>query len=92
MNEDIDRGRFELVNFYLSLLLVEYLCLVFICLLRNQNNYDLFSTGSLQVVRRCHQTDLVMDKGCVKISTRNRPLSPWGIISWTVLVSLRLAH
>ena len=37
---DIDRGQFESVNFYLSLLLVEFMCLVFICLLQNQNNYD----------------------------------------------------
>ena len=47
---------------------------------------------SLQRVWRCRQTNLVLDKGGVKISTRNRPLSPWGIISWTELVSLRLVH
>ena len=34
-----------------------------------------------QRVGRCGQTDLVLDKGGVKISTRNCPLSPWGIIS-----------
>ena len=28
---DIDRGQFELVNLYLSLLLVEFMCLVVIC-------------------------------------------------------------
>ena len=30
---DFDRGLFELVNFYLSLLFVEFMCLVFIYLL-----------------------------------------------------------
>ena len=55
-------GQFELVNFYLSLLLVELICLVFICLLQNPNNYDLFNMRSLQRVWRCRQTDLVRKK------------------------------
>ena len=35
-----------------------------------------FNMGSLQRVWRCRQTNLVLDKGDVKISTWNRPLSP----------------
>ena len=35
-----------------------------------------FKMGSLQRVWRCRQTNLELDKGGVKISTRNRPLSP----------------
>ena len=52
------------------------LSVLYLCLLKNQNNYDLFNMRSLQRVWRCRQTDLVLDKGGVKISTRNRPLSP----------------
>ena len=48
----------------------------FWCLLQNHSNYDLFNMGNLQRVWRCRQTNLVLDKGGVKISTRNRPLSP----------------
>ena len=48
---DIDRGLFESVNFCLSLLFVEFMCLVFICLFQNQNNYDYFNMISLQRVR-----------------------------------------
>ena len=43
---------------------------------QNKSYYDLFNMGSLQRVWRCRQTNLVLDKGGVKISTRNRPLSP----------------
>ena len=39
-----------------------------------------FNVRSLQRVWRCRQTDLVLGKGGVKISTRNRPLSLRGII------------
>ena len=41
-----NRGQFELVKFYLPLLFFffffffEFMCLVFICLLQNLNNYD----------------------------------------------------
>ena len=38
--------------------------------------YSLFNMGSLQRIWRCRQTNLVLDKGGVKISTRNHPLSP----------------
>ena len=79
------------MNFYLSLLCFGFKCLVFM-FTSNQSNYDLFNMGSLQRVWRCRQTNLVLDKGGVEISTRNRPLSPRGIISWTELVSLRLVH
>ena len=41
MKLKIDRGQFDLVNFYLSLLFVELMCLTFISLLQNQNNYEL---------------------------------------------------
>ena len=68
-------GQFELVNFYLSLLVLG-LSVLYLCLLQNQSNYDLFNMGSLQRVWRCRQTNLVLDKGGVKISTRNCPLSP----------------
>ena len=37
---DIDRGQIESVNMYSSLLFLEFMCFVFICLLQNQNNYD----------------------------------------------------
>ena len=35
-----------------------------------------FGFIGLQRVWRCRKTDLVLDKGGVKVSTRNRPLSP----------------
>ena len=37
---DIDRGECELVNVCLSLSFFGFTCLVFICLLQNQTNYD----------------------------------------------------
>ena len=40
--------------------------------IQNQDNND---RRSLQRVWRCRQTDLVLVLGCVKISSRNRPLS-----------------
>ena len=52
------------------------LSVLYLCLLQNQSNYDLLNMRSLQRVLRCRQTNLVLDKGGVKISTRNRPLSP----------------
>ena len=67
--------NFELVNFYLSLLFFGCKCLVFMFTSKSKY-YDLFNMGSLQRVWRCRQTNLVLDKGGVKISTRNRPLSP----------------
>ena len=81
----------SLVNFYVIVIFLG-LSVLYLCLLQNQSNYDLFNMRSLQRVWRCHQTNFVLDKGGVKISTRNRPLSPLGIISWTELVSLRLVH
>ena len=70
--------RHHTLDTCLSLLFVELMHLVYtsICLLQRQNNYDLFNMRSLHRVWRCRQTDLVLDKGGVKISTRNRPLSP----------------
>ena len=61
-------GQFELVNFYLSLLFFGFKCLVFMF-----TSNQLFNMGSLQRVWRCRQTNLVQDKGGVKISTRNGP-------------------
>ena len=68
------------------------LSVLYLCLLQNQSDYELFNMGSLQRVWRCRQTNFVLDEGGVKISTRNRPLSPSGIISWTELVSVHLVH
>ena len=71
-SSDIDRGLFELVIFYLLLMFVEFMCLVFICLLQNQNNYN-NNEKSAKCMEVCCQTDLVWNKGSVKISTMKPP-------------------
>ena len=51
--------------------------ILFICF-QNQDNNDM---RSLQRIWRCRLTNLILGSGGVKISTRNRPLSPHGIIN-----------
>ena len=61
--------------------LYPYPSLSLICLLQNQNNFDLFNMRRLKRVWRCRQTDLILDEGGVKIRTSNLPLSPLGLFA-----------